>query len=592
MADFIVPSASKSETDADKRLRGPIHAERHVRVVVVGAGASGLLMAYKLQRHFDNYSVTVYEKNKEVSGTWFENKYPGCACDVPSHNYTWSFEPKLDWSAVYAGSKEIFNYFDSFAEKYHLKQYVKTEHQVSGCYWNKEKGGYDVKVRDLQRGVDITDHCDILINAGGILNNWRWPAIPGLHDYKGTLLHTANWDNNVKLEGKHIGLIGNGSSGIQVLPTIQPIVEKVTTFIREPTWVSPVQGLEQHVFTDKERLEFAQKPGTLTQYRKEVETGLNGQFAIFLKDTKTNNETHDYMEGQMKGKLKNSYLEERLIPEWHVGCRRLTPGVGYLEALGKENVNVVYGEIERITESGCVCDNGQEYPIDVLICATGFDTSFRPRFPVIGPDGTNLQDQWQQDPESYFGIAAANFPNYLIFLGPNCPIGNGPVLSAIECQADYMCKLIDRYQTHNITTFAPRQDAIKDFIAHKDWFMRKTVWADPCRSWYKLRPDGPVTALWPGSTLHYIEALMEVRLEDWEVKYAGNRFAWLGNGYSQTELDDTADWAYYIREQDDDEPLSRGRRRKLLTKSGTMTPIKGINFSGKDSVEKQVQAKI
>jgi hypothetical protein len=360
-------------------------------------------------------------------------------------------------------------------------------------------------------------------------------------------------------------------------------VKKVTTFIREPTWVSPVQGLEQHVFSEHEKYEFATKPNVLTEYRKSIERGLNGQFGIFLKGSNINSETEAYFRQQMTDKLQNSYLEERLIPNWHVGCRRLTPGVGYLEALGKDNVETVYGEINEITERGCLCDNGQEYPVDVLICATGFNTSFKPRFPVINAEGENLQDIWGKEPRSYLGIAAADFPNYLIFLGPNCPIGNGPVLSAIECQADYMCKLIDRFQTHNIARFSPKREAIDDFLAFKDAFMKRTVWHDPCRSWYKsLGPDGPVTALWPGSTLHYIEALMELRLDDWDVKYAGNRFSWLGNGYSQTEIDQTADWAFYIRDRDDDEPLSRLRKLQIINKSGTNAPTAAVNFTGAD----------
>lgn len=258
--------------------------------------------------------------------------------------------------------------------------------------------------------------------------------------------------------------------------------------------------------------------------------------------------------------------------------------MGYLEALGKPNVETVYGEINSISENGCVCDDGKEYPVDVLICATGFNTSFKPRFPVINPAGENLQDVWAKEPRSYLGVAAADFPNYLIFLGPNCPIGNGPVLSAIECQADYMCKLIDRFQTHNISTFAPKGEAIDDFLAFKDEFMKRTVWHDACRSWYKsLGPDGPVTALWPGSTLHYIEALMELRLDDWDVKYTGNRFAWLGNGYSQTEVDSTADWAFYVRDRDDDEPISRLKKLQLINKSGTVAPTAGVSFTGRST---------
>ncbi|PGH26446.1 hypothetical protein AJ80_01944 [Polytolypa hystricis UAMH7299] len=571
---------AQAVTGSAWRLNKPIHSERHVRVICIGAGASGLLFAYKMQKHFSNYNLTIYEKNLEVSGTWYENKYPGCGCDVPSHAYTWSFEPTQNWSAVYSGSKEIFSYFDTFANKYGLKRFVKARHQVTGAFWNHEKGGYDVTIRDLETGQDIHDYCDILINAGGVLNNWRWPAIPGLDKYKGTLLHTANWDENVQLEGKHVGLIGNGSSGIQVLPTIQPHVRQVTTFIREPTWVTPVQGLEQHVYSPEERRDFAEKPGALLKYRKEVESGMNSQFAIFLKGTQTNNDTHDYMMGKMKEKLNNEFLEEKLIPEWHVGCRRLTPGVGYLESLGKENVKVVYGEINEVTEKGCLCDDGKEYPVDVLICATGFDTTFKPRFPLIAPDGRNLQEVWKEEPKSYLGLAAPGFPNYLIFLGPNCPIGNGPVLSAIESQADYMMKLIDRYQTENLATFSPKLDAVDDFIAYKDEFMKKTVWADQCRSWYKNSPEGPITALWPGSTLHYIEAMLDVRMQDWDVSYNGNRFAWLGNGYSQTEVDPSADWAFYIREEDDGQPLSKAGQRKLLNKSGTTKSSTTYNIAG------------
>lgn len=342
-----------------------------------------------------------------------------------------------------------------------------------------------------------------------------------------------------------------------------------------------MRGLEEHIYSDEERREFAQQPGVLTKYRQGIERSLNGQFGIFLRDSKINKDTHEYILGQMKEKLHSEYLEEGLIPKWSLGCRRFTPGIGYLESLGKDNVTVVYGGINQITKKGCLCDNGNEYPVDVLICATGFDTTFKPRFPLIGPDRRNLQDEWKEEAQSYLGMAAAGFPNYLIFLGPNSPVGNGPLLSAIEAQADYMLQLIDRYQTRNIRTFAPTQEAVNDFIVHKDNFMMKTVWADPCRSWYKNGLDGPITGVWPGSTLHYIEALLELRIEDWNVTYSGNRFAWLGNGYSQTELDPTADWGYYIREMDNDEPATTGGKRRLMSKSGTVKNNDGFGFLGK-----------
>lgn len=207
-------------------------------------------------------------------------------------------------------------------------------------------------------------------------------------------------------------------------------MKEVTTFIREPTWVSPIPGLEQHVFTAEEKEAFATRAGLLTQYRKNIERGMSGTFGVFLKNTQNQQGTREYMTKQMRDKLSGTNLEGVLIPEWSVGCRRITPGVGYLESLGAENVKVVYGNVDSVTPRGCV-SGGREYPVDVLICATGFDTTFRPKFPIIGPKGNNLQDDWKNEPQSYFGIAAAGIPNYLMFLGPNSPVGNGPVLSAV-----------------------------------------------------------------------------------------------------------------------------------------------------------------
>jgi cation diffusion facilitator CzcD-associated flavoprotein CzcO len=505
-----------------------------------------------------------------------------CACDVPSHNYTWSFEPKLDWSSVYPPAEEIYEYFEGFARKYALHQYVRLRHQVVGARWDHATGGYDVEVHDLEEKITLTDRCDILINAAGILNKWKWPNIPGLRTFKGTLLHTARWDPEVSLEGKHVGIIGNGASGIQLLPAIRERCSKVTTFIREPAWVSPAQGLEQHCFSDEEMRKFAETPGALLAYRKRIESGLNGQFGLFLRDSRVNRDTQAYMERQMREKLGDGALAEKLIPRWSLGCRRLTPGVDYLESLTQPNVDVVFCGVTRVTERGCVGEDGREYPVDILVCATGFDASYRPRFPIVSPAGENLQDRWADAaPESYLGVAVAGFPNYFCMIGPSSPVGNGPVLSGVEAQADWILKVVDRLQTTGATQVSPRAEAVRDFVEHKERFMARTVWTEGCRSWYKpLGTGGPVVALWPGSTLHYIEAMREVHFEDLEFRYEGNRFAWLGNGYSQTELDDTADWAYYIREEDNDAPLSTGGRRRLVSKSGTVGGRETVKFSG------------
>ncbi|KAL2847074.1 hypothetical protein BJX68DRAFT_268374 [Aspergillus pseudodeflectus] len=557
----------------------PVRTPRPMRVICIGAGASGLLLAYKLQRSFEAFSLVLYEKNPDIGGTWFENRYPGCACDIPAHTYTWSFEPKNDWSSVYASSKEIHEYFSNFSTKYGLRKYCRTNHEVTGAFWANERGGWDVHVHDLKSNETHVDYCDILINASGVLNNWMWPAIPGLETFRGPKLHSAAWNPEVELQGKHVGLIGNGSSGIQILPAILPVVKKLTTFIREPSWVSPVQGLENRAFTDQEKADFGSSPEKLLDYRKEIEHALNSQFALFKTGSSVQKETREYMEGQMRAKLRNPSLAKLLIPSWSVGCRRLTPGVNYLESLSADTVTVVYGEISQITPTACVCSDGKEYPIDVLVCATGFNTSFKPRFPLIGPTGRNLRDEWAEEPAAYLGVAAAGYPNYFMFLGPNCPVGNGPVLIAIETQADYMLQMLDRWQTENIHSFSPKEAAVRDFVAHKDAFMQGTVWSEECRSWYKSGPtSNKVSALWPGSTLHYLEAMATVRGDDWDIEYKGNRFSWLGNGLSQTEVDDTADLAYYIRNHDDGPILSSYKRLKLLNKSGCGVKRKAANI--------------
>ncbi|TFK71445.1 FAD/NAD(P)-binding domain-containing protein [Pluteus cervinus] len=558
------------------RLEQPLQSERRMRIICLGAGASGLLFAYKLQRSFSNFDLTLFEKNPDIAGTWYENKYPGCACDVPAHTYTWSFEPKADWSSVYAKAQEIRAHFNHFADKHNLRPYVKLNHEIVRAKWGEIQGTWEVEVLDRTTQSRSLHVCDILINAGGVLNSWKWPEIPGLKEFKGTLLHTAAWDTETDLKEKRVGLIGNGSSGIQILPSIQPEAKTVKTFIRRPTWIMPIQGLEQRLYTDEEKAIFENKPGALLELRKKQETTLNGLFPMMIRDSEVQRKTLAHMSGQMRERLP-SELHEKLIPTYSIGCRRITPGVGYLESLNAKNVEIVYGNIDRITETGIVGEDGRSHELDILICATGFNTSYRPRFPVIGKYGKNLADEWAQEPKSYFGLAAAHFPNYFMIAGPNSPVTNGPLLSAIEAQMDYILKFVNRWQTENIHSFAPTEEAIQDLIDFKDEFMKKTVWVDDCNGWY--HQNGKVTAIWPGSTLHYLETLSAVRYDDWHFKYTGNRFTYLGNGTSQTENDPTADWAYYITEQDDSPYLGNKRARQVMNKSGS---TKNVAFDGGD----------
>ncbi|KAI6274096.1 hypothetical protein MCOR27_007527 [Pyricularia oryzae] len=540
----------------------PIYTlQRTLSVIVIGAGASGLLLAYKIQRNFDDFELEVFEKNPDVTGTWYENRYPGCSCDVPAHNYTWSFDPKPDWSANYAGSEEIYNYFKSFAVKNDLEKYVRLRHKVTGARWDDGEALWRVEVEDLATGKVLNKTCHVLLNAGGILNDWKWPDIPGLKSFGGDLVHSADWpEQGLDLAGKRVGLIGNGSSGIQILPAIKDEVGSLVTFIRSATWITPVfgegtqQGGEHRSFSDEEKQAFARDPAAHLEFRRGFEASSNAIYAVFQAGSAEQIRMREITEQKMRDKIRDPELERILVPDWAVGCRRLTPGTGYIEALSDEKVQVVCAQVAEVTPTGVVCDDGRsEYPLDVLICATGFDTTYKPRFPLRGTSGADLARMWKDEPRAYFGIAVDHFPNYLMTLGPNSPVGNGPVLINIEAQADYIVKMMAKFQKENLRSFRMRSDAVREFNEWKDEYMKETVWADSCRSWYKGNTiTGKVVGLWPGSTLHYLEGIKEPRWEDWilEREAGTNRFGYLGDGHSTIETQGL-DYAYYLRNHDD-----------------------------------------
>lgn len=344
-------------------------------------------------------------------------------------------------------------------------------------------------------------------------------------------------------------------------------MKQLQNFVREATWVAPPIGQAYQKYAPEEVKKFETDAEHHLKTRREIEQRMNGTFEMFHTNSTTQKQTRAYMESEMASKISNPELEKVLIPKWSVGCRRITPGTNYLEALSSGNVNTVFANITAITETGVLCDDGQpEYPVEVLICATGFDTTFKPRFPLIGTTGEALADVWKDDPKAYLGIAAPNYPNYFFTLGPNCPIGNGPVLIAIEAEVEYIIQMLAKFQKENIRSFDIKQGPVDAFNEWKDHYMQHTIWTEECRSWYKSGSAfGKVAALWPGSTLHYLEALRTPKYEDWTYQYQPNTNPWayLGNGHSSAEKRVGGDLSYYIRNQDNSavDPCLKGGRK-------------------------------
>lgn len=489
-----------------------------------------------------------------------------------------------DWNSFYAGGQEIWQYIRDTTTKYNLDEKVHFNTKVTETIWNSAKGKWDIKVE--HNGQTSTDEADVLINGAGILNRWRWPSIPGLKSYKGTMLHSANWDASVSWDNKRVAIIGNGSSAIQILPQMQKTAAHITTYIRSPTWISTNFGAEcsregkNFAYTEEEKQQFRDDPHKLKKLRKEIEHGFNAFFYMVIKGSPEQEAIRETFTKQMVQRLGgDEELCAKLIPEWGVGCRRLTPGDGYLEALREENVSVQFNDIAEITPNGIRTVDGEEEGFDIIVCATGFDVSFTPYWDLVGRNGIKLADTWSEDPvscnalplqgspspmlsclvsrsfknegiysrssltfpppqQAYLGICAPDMPNYFIFNGPNCPIGHGSLLSVINWSSTYILRMIQKIASQNIKSVTVSRAACDDYNVYTQEFLKRTVWTSGCRSWYKNgKVEGRVTAMYAGSILHYKEMLEEWRMEDFEFEFWGrNRFGFMGNGFTAREV--------------------------------------------------------
>ncbi|KAF1941982.1 FAD/NAD(P)-binding domain-containing protein [Clathrospora elynae] len=560
----------------------PVENLRPLKVVVIGAGYSGIYCGIRIPERLRNVELVIYEKNAGVGGTWFENRYLGCACDVPSHSYQYTFQPNPNWSSLYAPAGEIQSYLEDVAKKYSADRFIKLRHEVKGCRWDDKIAKWHITVKNLATGETAQDQADVLISGRGNLNTPSWPDIDGLNTFKGELMHSATWNESYDFENKRVGVIGSGSSSIQIVPSLQRLPgTQVNTFVRSKTWISPPFGQDlwdkygfQGSNIPKElRDRFANDPEYYQKFRLTVEEDGNGIHAFTIKGTKLQLDAkvmfHEHMQKRLEGKPE---IFEALLPSFSPGCRRLTPGPGYLEALTQPNVSFITSPITRISESAIHTADGKTHEIDALVCATGFRSSAPPSFPLTGTNGLPLTKKWETRARTYLSHSIAGFPNLFTMLGPNSTIGSGSLTTMIESVGDYIIKAIRKIQKDNIAAMVVKEAREKDFIEYVDAYFGGTVFTEECRSWYKNKGTGEVVGLWPGSTLHCVEAMRSPRWEDFEYVYLNdlegvegdglhgvgsksNRLAWLGNGWSVNQLE-VRDLAWYLYPEFLDKPVA------------------------------------
>ncbi|OOF92101.1 hypothetical protein ASPCADRAFT_153419 [Aspergillus carbonarius ITEM 5010] len=500
------------------------------KIIMLGAGAAGIDFLHYAPSAFAGLDVEIacYEKNADIGGTWYENRYPGCACDVPSIAYSFPWRANPNWSSFYSSAKEIWEYLKQIVVEEGMMKYIQLNTRVVSAIWNEAKSKWVVK---LQRDTaEWEDECDLFLNGSGFLNSWKWPDTPGLHSFKGDLFHTAAYPEGFDLKDKRVAVIGSGSSGIQLAASIHNEVSHLYTWVRSPIWITSAFAQR---FSGKDGQNFDYTPEQKSDFDFDREKYHRYKKCIFIDTAQSSFKT-------MCDKLESKpHVRDAIIPKnFNVACRRPTPGNGYLETLASDKTTVFTERIQAITPAGVIDSaTGIEHPVDVIICATGFDTSYRPRFPIIGLNGTNLSDKWATFPTSYLAIGVDEFPNYFTYSGPYAPTGHGSILSIISHLTHHFIQIVKRMRKEHIRRLSPKASAVRDFVEHAQTFLPRTCWSDPCSSWFKQgRTDGPVV-IWPGSRLSFFEALRTPTLSDYDLEYwSGNRFGYLGSGFLDAEF--------------------------------------------------------
>ena len=473
-------------------------------VVILGAGMSGLAAAIELRRAGLS-SFVILEQSDGVGGTWWDNRYPGAQCDVPSHLYSYSFAPNPDWSRVFAPSAEIQAYMARCVERHGLAPYLRFGVRVTGAAWDAA----------TQRWAVTTDagQClrpRVFVVSLGPLNHPRYPA--GIEAFGGELLHTARWDARCELRGKRVAVIGSAASAVQAIPVLAGVAAQLTVFQRTPNWIV--------ARPDREYGRLARALFRLRPLTRAYRWWLYWQFELRYSAFKGHGLIHRLLRWlarlHLEEQIADQSLRERLRPGYPIGCKRILISNDFYPALTRPNVTLIAQQACAFTAEGVVAADGSVTPADVIVCATGFDTlDPLAAVPVQGRDGQTLAAAWQRGPEAYRGVTVAGFPNLFLMLGPNTATGHTSVLIPIEAQARYVADCILELRRRAATSLEVRVAALRRY---NDWLQSRlvhTVWASPaCDSWYKTR-DGRVLAIYPGHITRYALSLRRPRYDDY-----------------------------------------------------------------------------
>jgi len=461
-------------------------ARRSHRIVIIGAGGGAISMAISLKRAgIDDF--VMLEKSSGIGGTWWHNRYPGAECDVQSHLYSYSFEPKLDWSRPFAGQAEILKYLNDCVDKYDVRRHVKLETQVTALEWQDAKGVWHLTTA---QGEQL--EAQVVVSALGMFNEIVWPDIPGLEDFKGTKFHSARWNHAHDLTGERVGVIGIAASAIQFVPEIAPQCGRLHLYQRTANWVVP-KGNEP--YTEDQLEYFRQHPEVVAKNRNDIYAVWNS-LATFTDKEKMAEIERSGLE--RLAAVKDPETRRKLTPNHPFGCRRPLFSDVYYPVFNRDNVELITDKIECITSNGIRTVDGQHRELDTLVLSTGFRTTqYIASMKVTGRRGLDINEAWRDGAQAFKGVTTAGFPNLYMLYGPNT--NQGSILFMLEQQVGYITRQIERMQRENLAWLDVRQDVMSRFNAKMQEDVKKIdVWQAACGAdFYYRSPTGRFVTNFP-----------------------------------------------------------------------------------------------
>ena len=487
-----------------------------VDVAIVGTGFSGLGMAINLKKAGRNDFVLL-EKGSDVGGTWHWNTYPGCACDVPSHLYSFSFAPNPEWPETYSKQPEIRKYLEKVATDFGIRPKIRFNTTVESAAWDEDAQRWTIETSDGAVSARV------IVSGMGPLSEPRIPDIEGLDSFEGETFHSARWNHDYDVKGKRIASIGTGASAIQYVPAIQRDVEQIHVFQRTPPWIFPHSNRK---ITDTERSVYRRFPILQKLNRAGVYAGRELAVLGFVKRPKIMKYVERLAKKHMRDGLGDrTDLLDKVTPDYTIGCKRILPSNKWYPAIAKDNVELVTGGVERVTPRGVVGSDGVEREVDAIVFGTGFEVTDIPaaRF-IRGRDGIGLDDVWHGSPNALNGATIPGFPNLFMLLGPNTGLGHSSMVYMIESQIAYVMGALAAMDAHGAATVEVRPEAVKTYNERIDRQLDGTVWNTGCASWY-MDDTGRNATLWPDWTFAFRHRLARFDVASYTLEPARQREA-------------------------------------------------------------------